>query len=133
MARIMIIDDDVEIAGNLALMLTALGHAVETLDSTEGAEASLTANPPEVLVLDVMFPSNPAAGFDLARRIRRNKKIARLPILLLTAINQEFPADFSARDIDSEWMPVDDFVEKPFDVRTLNRKIEAILARTPAH
>lgn len=128
MARLMIIDDDVEIAGNLAAMLKAAGHQVDTLDTTRDAEDKLAANPPDLLVLDVMFPGNPAAGFDLARRIRKTAKIERLPIILLTAINQEFPADFSARDIDKEWMPVDDFVEKPVDVHVLNRKIEAILS-----
>ena len=131
MARITIIDDDLEIANNLATMLNMSGHDASVIDHTEGAETALAAEPPDLLVLDVMFPGNPAAGFDLARRIRKTKAIARLPIILLTGINQEFPSDFSARDIDPEWMPVDDFMEKPVDVHALNRRIESILTRRP--
>jgi DNA-binding response OmpR family regulator len=127
MANIMIIDDDTELAEDLSLFLRKEGHTVEAKDATEGAVDELVANSPDLLILDVMFPENPAGGFDLAREIRMREEISGLPIILLTSVNQEFPMDFSADDIDAEWMPVQEFIEKPVDFTTLNDKVGKLL------
>jgi len=82
---------------------------------------------PDLLILDVIFPENPAGGFDLARQIRRTPALSDLPVILLTSINQEFPMDFSARDIDEDWMPVQDFLEKPAAPATLLASIDRLL------
>ena len=127
MAIIKIIDDDVEIAENLASMLQAEGHTASVRDDTAGAVADLEADTPDVLVLDVMFPENPAAGFDLAREIRGSDKLKNLPIVMLTGVNQEYPMDFSGEDIDPDWMPVQDFMEKPVEIKGLLARIEKLL------
>lgn len=128
MANIKIIDDDIEIAENVASLLQAEGHTASTRDDTAGAVADLEADTPDVLVLDVMFPDNPAAGFDLAREIRDSDRLRNLPIIMLTGVNQEYPMDFSGEDIDPDWMPVQDFLEKPLDIKSLIEKINKLLA-----
>ena len=127
MAKIRIIDDDIEIMGNTSALLEQEGHTVSTMDRTEGAVESLVNDTPDLLVLDVMFPGNPSAGFELAREIRQREEIKSLPIVLLTNVNQEIPMDFSADDIDPEWMPVQDFIEKPLKIEDLKEKIEKLL------
>jgi DNA-binding response OmpR family regulator len=127
MAHIVVIDDDVELTENLSTVLRSEGYEVSTRDQTEGAVEELEKNTPDLLILDVMFPENPAAGFDLARKIRKTKKLEKLPIVLLTSINQQFPMDFSSRDIDKDWMPVQDFVEKPVDIDELIKKVRTLL------
>jgi len=127
MARVAIIDDDVELSENIASLLQTEGFTVSVRDSTEGAVEELVRDKPDLLILDVMFPENPSAGFDLARRIRQTPEIRDLPIILLTAINQEFPMGFSASDIDPEWMPVQDFLEKPVDPKLLHEKVGKLL------
>lgn len=129
MAVIKIIDDDKEFALNLATTLLKEGHSVTVLNSTEKALEDLITNKPDLLILDVMFPENPVAGFDLARKIRQRKETANLPIVLLTAVNQEFPTDFSAKDIDGNWMPVQDFIEKPVKGTNLMKKVNALLRK----
>ncbi len=128
MADIVIIDDDMEFAENTATILKKEGHAVRVFDTTEGMVVELVKIRPSLLILDVMFPENPAAGFDLARDIRKTVEIKNLPVILLTAINQEFPMDFSKSDIDPDWMPVQEFIEKPFDVKELIEKIKSLLS-----
>ncbi len=128
MAIIRIIDDDEELAEDLSMVLKKEGHEVSVRDTTEGAIHELLEAKPDLLILDVMFPENPAAGFDLARDIRQTDRIKDLPIILLTAINQEFPMDFSSKDIDKEWMPVEDFAEKPVDIKDLLDKVKKILS-----
>jgi CheY-like chemotaxis protein len=128
MARIMIIDDDEEFAKHTASVLASRGHQTKLIHTTEHAVATLMAEKPDLLVLDVMFPDNPVAGFDLARQVRQHREIKDLPILLLTGVNQEFPMGFSADDIDSDWMPVQNFIEKPFKNDDLLRKAGKLLA-----
>ncbi len=128
MALIGIIDDDAELAENLSMVLQKEGHEVSTRDTTEGAINDLLKEKPDLLILDVMFPENPAGGFDLAREIRKTDGIKDLPIILLTAINQEFPMDFSSNDIDQDWMPVQDFAEKPVDIKEMLNKVTKILS-----
>jgi len=130
MAFITIIDDDVEFAENISVVLKGDGHEVRMRDETKGAVEDLIKATPDLLILDVMFPENPSGGFDLAREIRKNDKLKRLPIILLTSINQQFPMDFSYKDIDKEWMPVQDFVEKPVDMEELLDKVREILKST---
>ena len=127
MASIKIIDDDVEFAEDLALILKKEGGTVSTLYDTEGAVEDLVQNRPDLLILDVMFPENASAGFDLARKIRQTEELKDLPVILLTGINQKFPMDFSADDIDDHWMPVQDFVEKPIDIGKLLKKVRHFL------
>jgi len=129
MAIIKIIDDDTEFMENLSLILRKEGYEVTTRDSIEGAVKELAEAMPDLLILDVIFPENPAAGFDLARNIRERKDLKKLPVILLTAVNQELPMDFSSKDIDPEWMPVEDFVEKPVNFEELLGKIKIFYHR----
>lgn len=130
MARIMIIDDDVELTSNMSVLLQSEGHTVTTFDSVERAVEKLRDGKPDLLILDVMFPENPAAGFDLARKIRQTREISKLPVILLTGVNQQFPMDFSSEDIDPDWMPVQDFLEKPVENKKLLRKITKLLGQS---
>ena len=127
MAKLTVIDDDLELADDLAQALRGAGHKVSVLNSTQGAIEALEADPPDLLVLDVMFPENDAGGFELARKIREREIIQTLPIILLTAVNQEFPMDFSPADIDPEWMPVQHFMDKPVNIGSLLEKVDALL------
>jgi CheY-like chemotaxis protein len=127
MAKIKIIDDDLDLAEDLSLLLKNAGHETSTRDDTEGAVAALIEEQLDLLILDVMFPENPAGGFDLAREIRNTPELKDLPVILLTAINQEFPMDFSSRDIDPDWMPVQDFLEKPVAPEILLEKVDKLL------
>lgn len=129
MARIMLIDDDKELADNTATLVRNAGYEVTVEYTTQNAVRRLTEEKPDLVILDVMFPDNPVAGFDLARVIRRTKGIRETPIILLTGINQEFPMDFSGDDIDSDWMPVQAFMEKPVKMKALLGKMSELLKK----
>jgi len=128
-AKIKIIDDDVEQAEDLAAVLSKAGHTVSILDHTEGAVEDLKRDRPDLLVLDVMFPENPSAGLELAVQIRQSDETKDLPVILLTGVNQEFPLELSSKDIDDEWMPVQEFIEKPVDPQQLLEKVDTLLSR----
>jgi DNA-binding response OmpR family regulator len=121
MAKVLIIEDDVGIATLVADHLAHAGHTAETV--ADGAEALVrfAAAPAELLVLDVMLPGR--SGIDVCRDIRAQG--GRQPlILMLTARSNE--ADVVA----GLEAGADDYVRKPFGVRELLARIEALLRIT---
>jgi CheY-like chemotaxis protein len=128
MAYVLIIDDDADFAFAVATVLEASGHRVRAELSADGGLKSVLETKPDLVVLDVMFPEDASAGFGLARKIRQlGGALKDVPILMLTAVNQKFPLGFGPRDIDPEWLPVTDFIEKPADLAVLASRIQGML------
>lgn len=123
----MILDDDPILLETLKDALADRGSIILTRDTTDGAVEAILADRPDLLILDVMFPENPAAGFELAREIRTKSPLRRLPIIFLTGINQELPGDISRKDIDGDWFPVQDLLEKPVDLGLLRTRVRELL------
>ena len=131
MAYIMIVDDDEDFALAVAKELRGAGHEVGFELEIGPALKHMEERPPDLLVLDVMFPENDSAGFELAQEIRRQKgPLREMPILMLTAVNMRFPLGFGMADADEFWMPVNDFVEKPVDLGELRSRVTALLQPT---
>ena len=124
----MIVDDDEDFAAAAATVLRSAGHEVTIELGTQAAEEAMEQRRPELVILDVMFPEDVAAGFALARTMRHfNEKLKGIPILMLTAINQRFPLGFTSRDIDEDWLPVAEFAEKPIDLAVLVNRVNSLL------
>lgn len=133
MADLLIIDDDEDFADAVASVLRDEGHQVSVHLSAEDALERVEEDRPDLVILDVMFPEDSSAGFGLAREMRGcSEAVRNTPVLMLTAINSRFPLGFSKRDIDEEWLPVTDFLEKPVDFNELNLRVDRLLERGAA-
>ena len=119
MARILIVEDEPDIALGLQLDLRDEGHVVEV--SGDGEDASRRAREPgwDLILLDVMLPHKD--GFEVCRDLRRAK--IRTPVLMLTAKAQE------AEKVMGLDMGADDYVTKPFSPRELRARVRALLRR----
>jgi DNA-binding response OmpR family regulator len=119
MPRILIVEDEPDIALVLEDDLKLEGHAVETV--ADGATAAVRAREPDwdLILLDVMLPRKD--GFEVCRELRRAG--VRTPIILLTAKTQE------AEKILGLDLGADDYVTKPFSPRELRARIRALLRR----
>ncbi|MBT3234350.1 MAG: response regulator [Bdellovibrionales bacterium] len=129
MKRVYIVDDDRNIVESLSIVLKNSGFDVSSQYDENGVVENISEYQPDLVVLDVMFPENDGAGFDMARAIKGDKRIGHIPILMLSAINEkgEYAGTFSNRDRDSSWLPVEDFVEKPIDPVALINKVRTML------
>lgn len=134
MKKIYIIDDDRSIVEAMSIVLKSNGYDVGCQYDEKDVVKNLLAAKPDLVLLDVMFPQNSSAGFDIAREIRRNKSTASIPIIMLSAINEKgvYAGTFSNSDRDESWLPVDQFVEKPIQNKQLLQKIKAVLEQPPA-
>ena len=121
MAKIVIIEDEVDLLEIIAWNLRNAGHEVLTathgLDGVSLCEESL----PDLVVLDRMLPDIP--GTQVLLRLKNRAKTASIKVLLLTACGEE-----SDRIVGFE-LGADDYVVKPFSVRELLLRITAILRR----
>jgi len=134
MAYLLIVDDDEDFASTIATVLRTEGYEVRVELDIESAVKSMESKPPDLAILDVMFPENASAGFELARSMRtKSGKLKNIPILMLTAINTKFPLGFGPKDIDDSWMPVTEFLEKPVDFDVLREKVAKLLSANSAN
>ena len=119
MARILIVEDEPDIALGLELDLREEGYDVHVVG--DGEEASRRAREPgwDLILLDIMLPRKD--GFEVCRALRRAK--VRTPVLMLTAKAQE------AEKVMGLDTGADDYVTKPFSPRELRARIRALLRR----
>ena len=122
MARVLLVDDDVDLQNANRTVLEAAGHEVALAYSASEARDALAAGVPDVVVLDVMMEEMDT-GFETARTMR--ERYPDLPILMVTAINEATPFAFDY-DKDETWAPVTRFVEKPVDPEALIAEIDAL-------
>src|SRR5437588_8175923 len=120
MARILIVEDEPDIALGLELDLRDEGYEAEVIG--DGETASRRGREPgwDLILLDVMLPRKD--GFEVCRDLRRAK--VRTPILMLTAKAQE------AEKVMGLDLGADDYVTKPFSPRELRARVRALLRRT---
>jgi two-component system OmpR family response regulator len=118
-ARIVLVEDDGEIARLLLDTLSAHGFAVTAVSSGVELKGVLEQGGADLLLLDVMLPGED--GFSICRRLRADSAI---PIIMLTALGA--PVD---RVVGLE-IGADDYVAKPFDSRELVARIRALLRRS---
>jgi DNA-binding response OmpR family regulator len=120
-ARILIVEDDRDIATLIAMYLAKAGFATETLASGREALAAIDARPPDLLILDLMLPH--VDGLDVCRAVRASPATAAVPIIMLTARGEE-----SDRVVGLE-IGADDYVAKPFSPTELVARVRALLRR----
>jgi CheY-like chemotaxis protein len=129
MAKVLIIDDDEDTIDNLTLVLESGGHSVAVKRDTGDVVKSVRQIDPDVIILDVMFPEDPQAGFRAARELRSDAACSNVPVLVLSAVNQrsDMGFSFSESDISDDFMPVRGFIEKPVQPAVLLQKVEDAL------
>jgi DNA-binding response OmpR family regulator len=122
MPRILIVEDDPDIALGLELDFKDEGYEVEV--ARDGVEGALRAKQPgwDIVILDVMLPGKD--GFEVCRDIRRAR--LRTPILMLTARAEE------AEKVMGLDMGADDYITKPFSPRELRARVRALVRRASA-
>jgi len=119
--RVLVVEDDPDIAQLVAHYLEKSGFAVDLLSNGRDALAAIAAHAPDVLVLDLMLPQ--VDGLEICRVVRGNEATAGIPIIMLTARAEE-----SDRIVGLE-IGADDYLPKPFSPNELVARVRALVRR----
>jgi DNA-binding response OmpR family regulator len=121
MSRILVVEDEKDIAQLIAHYLTRAGHTVETIGSGAAALTAAKSSTPDLVILDLMLPG--MDGLLVCQALRSEAATAAVPIIMLTARGEE-----SERIAGLE-LGADDYVTKPFSPRELTARVAALLRR----
>ena len=119
---ILIVDDDPDILELLKMSLEPEGYNVQTAYDGESAVQNICEDPPDLVLLDVMMPRKD--GFQVIEELKAIEHTRNVPIILLTARGQ---TEDKVQGLDTG---ADDYITKPFDLREVTARIEAVLGRT---
>ena len=119
--KILVIEDEPDIRRNLEYNISREGYNVLTAGSLSEAEEIVNSNSLSLILLDLMLPDG--SGLDLCKKFKSNSKTESIPIIILTAKDDEVDKVVGFE------LGADDYVTKPFSVRELILRIKAILKR----
>jgi CheY-like chemotaxis protein len=126
MAKVLIVDDDVDLVKSTSALLEANGH--RALSAPDGATglAKASSEKPDVILLDVAMATD-IEGFEVARRLKADAATSRIPVILVTGIRK---AKHLATKLapDEAWLPVKAVLEKPVQPALLLKSIQDALA-----
>ena len=119
--RILVIDDDKDLAAVTAAVLGREGYEVAAAGSAEAALKAVAARAPDLIVLDVLLPK--MDGFEFIRTLRRRSEV---PVIFLSAMDTE------ADRVSGLRLGADDYMVKPFSPQELAARVAAVLHRAAA-
>jgi two-component system, OmpR family, phosphate regulon response regulator PhoB len=123
-AKILVVEDERDIAALISYHLTREGYRVRTAEGGDEALEAVTAERPDIVLLDLMLPG--FSGYDVLAEMRRKPQLADVPIIVLTARREE------ADKIKGFELGADDYLTKPFSPRELVLRVAAVLRRAQA-
>jgi two-component system, OmpR family, phosphate regulon response regulator PhoB len=119
--RILLVEDDYDLALVLSYNLEKEGYVVETVMSGDEADLRLTETFPDLVVLDWMLPG--LSGIEICRRLRAREETHKLPIIMVTGRSGE------AERVRGLSVGADDYVVKPFAMAELMARVRGLLRR----
>ena len=114
---ILVIDDDIDLVEIIRVTLEREGFAVIDAQSGDRGLAMAQGQQPDLILLDVMM-GQVDEGFQTAYALRQDSRTSEIPILMLTAVTDRTGFEFDPTR-DKDFLPVDEFIEKPVSPRQL--------------
>ena len=119
--RVLIVEDEKALAEILEYNFKKEGYVVDTASDGEIALDKIIFKAPDLIILDWMLPK--LSGIEICKKVRSNKKIKNIPIIMLTARGEE---EDRLKGLE---MGADDYVTKPFSINELLARAKAVLKR----
>jgi two-component system phosphate regulon response regulator PhoB len=124
MARILVVEDEKDLQDVLSYNLRQAGHEPTVVALGQDALEHVRSNPPDLVLLDLMLPD--MSGTDVCRALKSDPATRAIPVVMLTARGEEID-----RVVGFE-LGADDYVVKPYSMRELTLRLQAILRRRAA-
>lgn len=118
--KILVVDDEPNIVLSLEFLMKQAGFQVRTASDGEAALAAIAAEPPDLLLLDVMMPRK--NGYEVCQAIRANPDWQKIRIIMLTAKGREVEREKGLA------LGADDYITKPFSTQEVVERVRELLA-----
>jgi CheY-like chemotaxis protein len=126
MAKILVVDDDVEIIETLKIILESKGYGVVAAGNGADGLKKARSEKPDLILLDVMM-AHDREGFEVAQKLKQEADTRHIPVIIITGITKSKKLPFKFEP-DEDWLPVCAVLEKPVKPELLLAKIEELLA-----
>lgn len=123
---ILLVDDDPSFLEATATVLEGFRYRTKKAMNPEECFESLKKELPNLIILDVMM-ARLDSGFDVCRRLKADDRTRQIPILMLTAVDKKYPFDFGNAAGEKDWLPVDEFLDKPIEAMELVEHVRKLL------
>ena len=120
--KILVVDDEPNIVLSLEFLMKQASFDVRTASDGEAALAAVAAEPPDLLLLDVMMPRK--NGYEVCQAIRANPDWKKIRIIMLTAKGREVEREKGLA------LGADDYITKPFSTQEVVERVRELLAET---
>ena len=124
--KILLVDDDPDLVSAIEAILYSRGYKIFTANNKNEGIEKLEKEKPDLAILDVMM-DDVHDGFIMAREIK--KLHPDLPIIMLTGISEVTGVNFRAAGADPDWLPADEYLEKPVKPDELVNCIEELITK----
>jgi CheY-like chemotaxis protein len=125
-AHVLIIDDDPDFVEITQSLLETRQYKVSCACNMDEGFTRLEESIPDVIILDILMGKG-AEGFIFARKIRKDSRFAKIPIVMLTSMREQTGFEFPGERMHPIFLPVDAYMEKPFESQALFDEIERLL------
>ncbi len=123
--KLLVAEDDLEIADLLRTTLSGHGYLVQLVHDGEEALRAAMADPPDVIILDVMMPQ--MNGWEVCKALRARPDFSNVGILMLTAIGPNL------NEMTAPLYGADDHLDKPFMIEELLERVAALVDKVGQH
>jgi len=128
-ARILIVDDDPDITEAMRIVLEDKGYVVDSAPDGRAGIERIKQTRPDLIILDVMM-TTPREGFAFSRELKNNPDYKDIPVLMLTAVKEKTGLDFKPTAGDQDWLPVEEYLDKPVKPAVLLEKVRSLLEKS---
>ena len=124
--RLLIIDDDPDYVAGIKAILDKAGFEVEVANDPKIGLQALQTRSYDLLLLDIMMGRG-AEGVMIARKLRKDKKLREMPVLIITGMREQIAFLFPGEPIHPGFVKLDELVEKPVEPALLLEKVNSLL------
>lgn len=129
--QLLIVDDDPDFVAGIKAILDGAGYATDVAYNPKDGLAALRSKRYDLLLLDIMMGRG-AEGVMMARKIRKDKVLREMPVLIITGLREQIAFLFPGQAVHPGFVPVDELVEKPVEPELLLQKAAALIAASEA-
>ena len=123
---LIVIDDDPDFVSGIKSILEKAGYQVDVAYNPKDGFQALQTGQYDLLLLDIMMGRG-AEGIALARKISKDAKLRKTPVLIITSVREQIAFLFPGQAVHPNFVDVDELMEKPVEPRLLLEKVEALL------